>query len=480
MPNNTFVTLTVPASAGIGPASDITALGQTPSLIVDGPDSDTLSKLVIEVSEDGVNFAPVTEVFPIGNPPGLLLPGMVGAKARVVRLSGLGPAFVALGSTDTALNAFAVLSFTPVDTSAMGPYKTIVVRGEYERSVVVEASGDGIHYDVVATFNTGDSDTLSIYGTWAAMRLRQGTSSPTSVAVGAGFAASLGGAAGPTGPGGATGPTGGTGSTGATGPNPTGPTGSTGASGTTGATGATGNVSITNLTLKGQWLREWLAVISANGGPSASRLSIFQFDDLEIPAAAPDVNDSFWQFQNGAVRTKSHGSSVLCTGTGPSSRVAVARPDTQTIDFNSGIGIWFFAGAFYIDDATVDAMDDWRGFVLFNETALPSLNHDVISMGIHGDVSTTNFSWKLINSVGVVTFKVSNVPITAGWHRITMNYGGSTHTDVRGSVDGESPLLIKNSNPGVAAPVQQMHGTMSGLKTIFIDAVTIGNARPSS
>ena len=239
--NNDFVTLAVPDSPGIGAASDISDLAAEISLIVEGPSSST-GKVVIEISENGADFAAATAVFPLHNPPAGLL-RIVAKFARVVRVSGSGPASVALGAPKTTLNLFGPLSLVPFDTSEMGPRKTIVLTGVYVMPIVVEGSVDGVNYDAVANFNTHASDVISIEGTWAFMRVRPGTVlAGVSLAVGGGFPAGAGGTiatgliiTGPTGPRGATGPQGATGPAG-----PTGPRGGTGAQGATGAIGPTG------------------------------------------------------------------------------------------------------------------------------------------------------------------------------------------------------------------------------------------------
>lgn len=270
MSTNTFITLDVTPFPGTGVPSDISGLAPNMSLVVEGPESST-GRVVVEVSEDGTNFAPATTTFPIHNPPEATL-RLVGAMARVRRLDGTGPAHVALGSVSTAVNLFASLSKVPTDTSLMGPVKTVVVTGSYVKPVIVEASNDGVNYDVVLTLTTRGSDLLPLYGTWAWMRLRDNSDVPESIAVGSGFdSGSAGGptgaigptgptgpggsptgpvgAIGPTGPRGATGPTGpagaqgptGVGGTGAQGPaGAPGPTGSAGPTGPQGATGATG------------------------------------------------------------------------------------------------------------------------------------------------------------------------------------------------------------------------------------------------
>lgn len=185
MATNTFVLLDVPSAPGTGVPSDISGLSPNPSLIVEGPDSST-GRIIVEFSEDGVNYAPATTTFPIHNPPERSIKA-VGSKARVRRLDGGGPAFVALGSISTTFNLFATLTKTAVDTSGMGPFKTVVITGTYVKPVIVEASNDGVNYDVVLTLTTRGSDLLFIYGSWTTMRLRDDSDVPESIAVGSGF-----------------------------------------------------------------------------------------------------------------------------------------------------------------------------------------------------------------------------------------------------------------------------------------------------
>lgn len=252
MATNTFVTLDVPFAPGTGAPSDISGLSPNMSLVVEGPESST-GKIVIEVSEDGTHYAPATTTFPIHNPPEKNL-RLIGATARVRRMDGGGPAFVALGSVTTDLNLFANLSKTSVDTSEMGPVKTVVITGTYIKPVIVEASNDGANYDVVLTLNTRGSDVLTLYGSWSSMRLRDDSSIPESIAVGGGFDSGANGSAtGSVGPTGVTGPAGSpTGPVGPTGPagpqgstGPTGPRGPTGFPGTAGGTGAPGPTGVT-------------------------------------------------------------------------------------------------------------------------------------------------------------------------------------------------------------------------------------------
>lgn len=195
--NNDFVTLAVPASAGVGVPSDISDMAFGPSIIVDGPDSST-GEVIIEVSEDGTNFAPATTVFPIHNPIARIL-DVVAKFARVRRFSGTGPANVALGSVKTTNNSFVALTSTivPADTSEMGPLRTVVVVGQYDTPISIMGSNDGTNYDVIASFNNLSSDVLSFVGAYAFTRLRcDSPLSNASVAIGGGFVAAPSGGAG--------------------------------------------------------------------------------------------------------------------------------------------------------------------------------------------------------------------------------------------------------------------------------------------
>lgn len=171
--NNNFVSLAVPNGAGIGAPADISLLSRGLSLIVGGPRTST-GEILIEISGDGGQFAAATAVFPINNPPAEQL-NLVARFARVRRVSGSGSAFVALGGTNTSMNLFGTLSLAPLDTSEFGPFKTIIVVGDYQGSIVIEGSNDGgATFDAVASFNTQASDVLTVEGTWGVMRARPG------------------------------------------------------------------------------------------------------------------------------------------------------------------------------------------------------------------------------------------------------------------------------------------------------------------
>ena len=220
MSANTFVTLVIPSSPGVGAAADVSMLVFGFDLIVTAPpDSD--GEIIIEGSQDGSNFAPVSSVFPLQNPAAIHI-NVIAHYLRVRRLSGTGSATAAVGSATTTLpNAFATIGYVEVDTSALGPLKTIICSGSYDgRGVVLEGTSDGSNYDVVAQFHSGDSDFVSLTGTWSGMRLRSGYDAPSgSLAIGAGYFAGMGSGTGGVGATGAPGPTGAQGATGPTGPS---------------------------------------------------------------------------------------------------------------------------------------------------------------------------------------------------------------------------------------------------------------------
>lgn len=229
MSTNSFISLAVPGTPGVGAAVNVSALSPGPALVIEG-DAD-VGQLILEISCDGgVNYGPVVGS-PIKNPPLKTLygktnrdtaetstgrytdtDGMVAQFARIRRLSGSGVATAALGSETTTDNLFATLTGVPVDTSALGPIKTVVCSGTYNQGiVVVEGSVDGINYDAVCQFDTSGSDVKYVVGSYALMRLRSspgGVAPSGSVSVGGG---SQKGPAGATGPAGPTGPQGATG-----------------------------------------------------------------------------------------------------------------------------------------------------------------------------------------------------------------------------------------------------------------------------
>lgn len=168
---NDFVSLEVPATPATGAPSDISGISNGLSLIVQGPASSD-GRIVVEISGDGTNFAPVTSISPINNPSGRFL-NLAARFARIRRLSGTGPAFAALGGA-RGDNDFGTLSLNPLDTSEMGPFKTIIVSGPYTGKITVEGSVDGTNFDAIATIDTQGSGVLNIIGTWAALRIQQG------------------------------------------------------------------------------------------------------------------------------------------------------------------------------------------------------------------------------------------------------------------------------------------------------------------
>lgn len=189
--NNDFVSLDVPNGPGSGAPSDVSDMAPGLSLIVTGPASST-GEIVIEVSQDGASFAAFTAIFPISDPPAAQL-GVVAKFVRVTRFSGSGPALVAIGAPKTTSNLFGTLTLAPLDTSEMGPKKTIVLSGDHKLPIVIEGSADGSNYDAVASFTTKGSDVITVEGTWATMRIRRDDiPAGVTVTIGAGFPASAG------------------------------------------------------------------------------------------------------------------------------------------------------------------------------------------------------------------------------------------------------------------------------------------------
>lgn len=183
---NTFVTIPVPVSTGLGPSVDVTSLSFEQTLVVEGPTADS-GELVLELSEDGTNWSPFRKAPIVFNPVPQYLK-FVANKARVRRLSGNGAATATLGALSTLKNLYGTLGYTAIDTSAMGPARTIICSGTYNGNVIVEASNDGTQYDAIAQFNTGNSFVIFVYGSWSKMRLRSDSVLPSgSVSIGSGF-----------------------------------------------------------------------------------------------------------------------------------------------------------------------------------------------------------------------------------------------------------------------------------------------------
>ena len=231
MSSNTFIALPVPNGVGVGAPANVSALAPGPAFVVDGDNSG--DSLVLEISNDGgTTYGPVT-LSGSQNPPLKTLygknnrdiaepyigkatgtGGMVAQFARIRRISGSGVVTAGLGSITAPDNLFVTLNDnTPVDTSLLGPLKTIVCTGTYSKPIVVEGSTDGVNYDAVCQFNTQRSDVKYVVGSYLFMRLRAAptTDFPAggSVSVGAGTQATAGatGAAGPAGPAGPAGVT---------------------------------------------------------------------------------------------------------------------------------------------------------------------------------------------------------------------------------------------------------------------------------
>jgi hypothetical protein len=236
---NTFVALVVPAGVGPGAAVDVSIMGAEKSVVVEGPDATGI--IAIEGSQDGgTSFAAVATVDLLTNP-GVPPLHKILTHMRVNRISGTGAIAVNVGGENSA-NIFGIFNVpaytgvgTALDTSSMGADKTVVVAGRYPAGLTVEGSNDlGVTYDPVAQFDSGNSETANLVGSYQRMRVRTTGSGPVPVVtVGGG---PLGGAG--TGAQGAQGFQGGTGAQGFQGAAGS---GAQGAQGATGATGAQGN-----------------------------------------------------------------------------------------------------------------------------------------------------------------------------------------------------------------------------------------------
>lgn len=261
---NVFVSLPVPVSIGPGLPVDVSGLLGDKSIVVDAPGNEGV--ISIEGSQDSVNYAPLITLSLINNPTSSSLHAVV-AKLRVRRVSGPAPLSVTIGGETTGANLFATLPLPSalgpgpiIDTSAMGPDKTIIVSDGSYRIVAVEGSNDGIEFNPIVSFNTGGADSQSFIGVYSKMRALlsavKATGSLPTITVGAGpFTGSGTGSQGAQGAAGAQGTSGAQGFQGGIGAGPQGfqgtqgiqgnqgAPGGSGAQGAQGAQGPTGNIS---------------------------------------------------------------------------------------------------------------------------------------------------------------------------------------------------------------------------------------------
>ena len=189
-----FVSLPVPAGPGVGQAANTSGFGAAKTIVVDGPNG-AEGELIIEGSDDGSVFAPLTKFFTVDNPPEEKIVAVV-AFMRVRRLSGGGAAFVAMGAQQATTNQFSPLDTDAIGTGGMGPEKTILVSGTFEGPVIIESSNDGSRFGAVAQLDAGGPGVAHVSGDYLSMRVRTPLPAGAIVQLGAGFLFEGGGGGG--------------------------------------------------------------------------------------------------------------------------------------------------------------------------------------------------------------------------------------------------------------------------------------------
>lgn len=181
---NIFANLPVPDAPGTGASVLMAFFGPDKNIVLEGPGgAPTLTGangiLVIEVSEDGLTFAPFYTIDLLQDPK---IPpfSVVCAFMRVRRASGFGTVTVGVGGETTASNSYALLSVpasdigVPTNVAAMGVRKTLTVVGSYVGDLVIEGSVDaGATFDPVLTCNTHNSATYVFDGAFQFVRVRR-------------------------------------------------------------------------------------------------------------------------------------------------------------------------------------------------------------------------------------------------------------------------------------------------------------------
>ncbi len=184
---NTFITLAVPVTSGVGAAADVSGAGTKTVLIEGVPPGigQFAGQLIIEGSQDaGASFVPLASIQIPVDPPKIVIPEAIQLiRVRRDNVSIGTPApVVTVGSPDVAGNLFASFVVTAgdgtgaaVDTSAHPTEHTVLVSGSYRGSVVVEASQEAVgeNFDPVAEIDSQGVDRVSFSGAYSRLRIRR-------------------------------------------------------------------------------------------------------------------------------------------------------------------------------------------------------------------------------------------------------------------------------------------------------------------
>jgi hypothetical protein len=95
---------------------------------------------------------------------------------------------------------------------------------------------------------------------------------------------------------------------------------------------------------------------------------------------------------------------------------------------------------------------DIKGFQFVAVAGNPDT--DSVFVGIRQTVSATKFVFSLIKATVVVN-ALSTVNIDTNWHKLELWFNG---TQVFGSVDGETPVLVGAAANCPTVPMQERHG----------------------
>lgn len=183
---NVFVNLPVPVTPGIGASVSVAGIMPLKNLVVEGPgkaapaETGANGVLVLEASQDGVNFAPFLTLSLIADPrvPPFTI---VCSHMRVRRAAGFGGnVILGVSGESTTQNTFGQITVPGMgagpafDSSAMGIRKTVEVIGPYSGAIVIEGSLDaGVSYDPIVTCDSGNSGVYVFSGTYQLMRVRR-------------------------------------------------------------------------------------------------------------------------------------------------------------------------------------------------------------------------------------------------------------------------------------------------------------------
>jgi hypothetical protein len=193
--------------------------------------------------------------------------------------------------------------------------------------------------------------------------------------------------------------------------------------------------------------------------------AVFRVWDLALSGAAQNNDDSQWDMRNGASRSNGYPMSVLCNGAGQNVAKLYSRAMLEPRNAS-----WYFAGAGYWIDATIDGTGDIRAFRLDTSDQTKFL-----SAGVHTG-ETGHFSFALAGGGAGPILMPSTVVYAPGFHTVEMRYNHGTGV-VQGSVDGESWVTVTASSgdiPSGGNLLMQDHGCFEGTGQIAVTLAALG------